>query len=68
MRKNVIIETRIQEPKEELSKELISDIYAKLNFLAKNASDNESVNYKARIEELQNQVAFMALNRTDMEK
>jgi hypothetical protein len=68
LRKNVIIETRIQEPKEELSKELISDIYAKLNFLAKNASDNESVNYKARIEELQNQVAFMALNRTDMEK
>jgi len=49
-----------------LSKELISDIYAKLNFLAKNASDNESVNHKARIEELQNQVAFMALNRTDM--
>jgi hypothetical protein len=68
LRKNVIIETRIQEPKEELSKELISDIYAKLNFLAKNASDNESVNHKARIEELQNQVAFMALNRTDMEK
>lgn len=64
----MIIETRIQEPKEEFSKELISDIYAKLNFLAKNASDNDSVNNKSRIEELQNQIAFMALNRTEMEK
>ena len=58
-RKQVKVETRIPEPKEELSKELISDIYAKLNFLAKNASENDSVNHKARIEELQNQIAFM---------
>ena len=58
-RKQVIVETRIPEPKEELSKELISDIYAKLNFPAKNASENDSVNHKARIEELQNQIAFM---------